>query len=136
MPLTIVKKFDKEYGKKIIKESLDSINNIGTIILNDEVITYKIPISSILISKINYIENFMAKLFALELYANKKCVKCGKCVKICPKNNIVMKNKIKFKLKCMMCMRCIYKCPVRAIHPRFSKFIEFRDGYDIKEYLD
>ncbi len=135
MPLTIVKKFDYEYGNKIINESSYKINEIYLNIINNVKTNYNIPLSSKLFSFIHHIENTFVKLFGLELKANKSCIKCGKCVKICPKNNIVLNNKIKFKLKCMMCMACIYKCPVKAIHPKFSKFIEFKNGYNLTDYI-
>ncbi len=136
MPLTIVKKFDLEYGKKIIQESLNSISDIGNNILNQKKDIIKIPFSSKVISNVHYIESLFVKLFGLELYANKKCIKCSLCIKNCPKKNIKMKKKPKFGLNCMLCMKCIYNCPVKAIHPRISKFIEFKDGYNLKEYIE
>ncbi len=136
MPLTIVKKFDIEYGKKIIDESLTEINSIYNDIINNKNTNIKISLSSKVFSKINYIENFFVKLFGLELKANKNCINCGLCVKICPKNNIKIKKKPKFGLKCMMCMSCVYNCPKKAIHPRISKFIEFKDGYKLSDYIE
>ncbi|MDE6401324.1 MAG: EFR1 family ferrodoxin [Clostridiales bacterium] len=49
--------------------------------------------------------------------ATKNCVKCGKCVKLCPVNNIRIKKngKVKFGGKCIMCMRCSMYCPKNAI---------------------
>lgn len=45
-----------------------------------------------------------------------KCVGCGKCVNICPMNNIelVNSNAIPNK-KCTMCYRCVNYCPKQAI---------------------
>ena len=46
----------------------------------------------------------------------KKCINCGKCVKICPAKNIEQKgNKIKFHGNCIMCTRCSFNCPTNAI---------------------
>ncbi len=134
MPLNIVKPFDYKYGKKIINDSLLEIESIANNILNNKKDIISISFKSKLFSNIHFIESFFVRLFGLELYANKFCIKCGKCVKVCPKNNIVIKNKVKFKLKCMLCMACIYRCPKKAIHPRFSKFIEIKD-YDLNNYL-
>ncbi len=134
MPLTIVKKFDIEYGKQIIKESIEKIDTLGNAILKDEKNIITVPFKSKLIAPIHYIEIFFVRLFGLELYANKNCTKCNLCIKNCPKQNIKMKKKPKFGLKCMMCMKCIYQCPTKAIHPRLSKFIEIKD-YSLKEYI-
>ncbi len=136
MPLTIVKKFDIDYGLKIIDESVKEINVIYQDIINNNDSVINISFKSKIISKVNYIESFFVKLFGLELHANKDCIKCGKCVRDCPKNNIVIKDKVKFKLNCMLCMNCVYKCPVKAIHPRISKFIELKDGYNIENYVN
>jgi NAD-dependent dihydropyrimidine dehydrogenase PreA subunit len=55
-------------------------------------------------------------------YSNKlkintdKCISCGKCVSICPTNNLIMNNnKISSEDKCTMCYRCISECPQKAI---------------------
>ena len=45
------------------------------------------------------------------------CTGCGKCVKLCPVNNIKMLNgKPEFSDKCMGCYGCIHKCPEKAIN--------------------
>lgn len=46
-----------------------------------------------------------------------KCVKCGKCVNVCPTHNIRITKKGKFRFggKCLMCMRCAHFCPQNAI---------------------
>ncbi len=135
MPITIAKKFDENYGHKIVNESINEINVIYNNIINDKSDIIKVPFLYKIISNIHYIEKIFVKLFGLELKANKKCIRCKLCINNCPKKNIKIQNKIKFGFKCMMCMKCIYCCPVKAIHPRFSKFLELKDGYDLKKYL-
>ncbi len=45
-----------------------------------------------------------------------KCLKCGKCVKNCPQNNISVKDgKITFGKDCIGCVRCSFNCPTAAI---------------------
>ena len=45
-----------------------------------------------------------------------KCIGCSKCVKICPTENIIMKdNKAMGKDKCTVCYRCVNVCPNQAI---------------------
>ena len=46
-----------------------------------------------------------------------KCIKCMKCVKNCPVENITFdaeKNKFVFGGKCIMCTRCSFNCPKDA----------------------
>lgn len=51
-----------------------------------------------------------------DFYADDKCTNCGKCVKICPLNNIEIKNnKPVWNKNCTHCMACISYCPVSAI---------------------
>ena len=45
------------------------------------------------------------------------CTGCGKCVKVCPVNNIKMASgKPEFSDDCMGCYACIHKCPEKAIN--------------------
>lgn len=49
-------------------------------------------------------------------HATDDCISCGKCVKLCPLNNIKLKNgKPVWGKKCTHCMACISYCPKRAI---------------------
>lgn len=44
------------------------------------------------------------------------CVKCGKCVSICPVGNIYLEDgKIMFSNKCIACLGCYHRCPQKAI---------------------
>ncbi len=53
---------------------------------------------------------------AKDFYANDKCTNCGKCVKVCPLNNIEIKNnKPVWSNNCTHCMACISYCPTNAI---------------------
>mgnify|MGYP002728531920 CR=1 FL=1 len=50
------------------------------------------------------------------LTANDKCIGCGKCAKMCPLNNIKLKNsKPVWGKNCTHCMACICLCPTEAI---------------------
>ena len=53
---------------------------------------------------------------AKAFYADQTCTGCGKCVKVCPLNNVTMKNKKPAWGKhCTHCMACICHCPAEAI---------------------
>ncbi|WP_456112509.1 EFR1 family ferrodoxin [Ruminococcus sp.] len=44
------------------------------------------------------------------------CIKCKKCISICPANNIYFDNgKIAFSNKCVACLGCYHRCPQKAI---------------------
>lgn len=44
------------------------------------------------------------------------CVKCGKCVSVCPVGNISLNDgKIVFSNKCVACLGCYHRCPQKAI---------------------
>lgn len=46
-----------------------------------------------------------------------KCIKCGKCRKVCPMDVDVTDNTGKRKngTECILCMECVKKCPVKAL---------------------
>ena len=49
-------------------------------------------------------------------FADNKCTSCGKCVKVCPLNNIEIENgKPVWQKNCTHCMACISYCPTNAI---------------------
>jgi ferredoxin len=45
------------------------------------------------------------------------CIGCGKCVKICPHDAIVMENNLAYISfeKCKLCRKCVEECPTNAI---------------------
>lgn len=48
--------------------------------------------------------------------ADSRCVGCGKCVEVCPLNNITLVDgKPKWCKNCTHCMACICRCPTEAI---------------------
>lgn len=51
-----------------------------------------------------------------KFYAKDTCISCGKCVKVCPLNNIRLVNgKPEWGKDCTHCMACICRCPSEAI---------------------
>lgn len=56
------------------------------------------------------------KLRAKDFYSTDKCIGCGKCAKLCPLNNISLKDKKPlWGAHCSHCMACIGNCPTQAI---------------------
>jgi len=53
---------------------------------------------------------------AKKFYTTDDCISCGKCVKVCPLNNIRIENgKPIWGENCTHCMACICRCPKEAI---------------------
>jgi ferredoxin len=46
-----------------------------------------------------------------------KCIKCGKCLKVCPMNVEVNKDSRKREnaTECILCHKCTKECPVKAL---------------------
>ena len=85
------------------------------IVNNKKVLLKYMPFGH-LIQLIMLIEHPGAKINGWFMRTNKNCVNCGKCVKICPVNNITIKDgKVKFHSHCLMCTRCAFLCPKDAI---------------------
>jgi ferredoxin len=56
---------------------------------------------------------------------NQDCILCGKCIRICPMNNLEEKdNWIEQKGNCTLCYRCVNKCPVKAITVLYHKKVK------------
>lgn len=61
-------------------------------------------------------------LLSKDLTSTNDCVKCGLCVKKCPKHNITLNDThAVFGKKCMVCVRCIHLCPANAIRYKGKK---------------
>lgn len=55
-------------------------------------------------------------LLSKDFSTTENCIKCGKCVSVCPSKNIRHENgKIIFLDKCVACLGCYHRCPQKAI---------------------
>jgi ferredoxin len=137
MPLTFAMNFPDELNLKLIAESERAISNLAARILAQETSLHKVPFKSKMLNFMGKGESSAARLFGLELHANKNCTSCGTCWNNCPEKNIKEKENglPGFGFSCSMCMRCIYSCPEKAISPRFSKFIPIKGGYSLSKYI-
>ena len=63
------------------------------------------------------------------------CIKCGKCVKVCPVDNIEDTPPVWMHSgKCTSCLACYHYCPVHAIN--FGKITRQRDQYYFNRRAD
>ena len=73
------------------------------------------------------------KLRAKDFYATDACVGCGKCVKLCPLNNITLKDqKPVWGDSCTHCMACIGNCPKEAIE--YGTVSQSKEKYNFEKY--
>ena len=107
---------DKEAVKEI-RKSIPKIHEIGKIIsANKSLNIYKPKLKDYFLSGIVNIGFNCFEKNSKSFSVSEKCVKCKKCVDVCPVNNISLVNEhISFSNKCMFCLSCIHHCPVHAI---------------------
>ena len=75
------------------------------------------------------------KLRAKDFYCTDKCIGCGKCTKLCPLNNIEIKDKKPiWSDSCSHCMACIGNCPVEAIE--YGTITQDKARYNFGKYRD
>ena len=73
------------------------------------------------------------KLRAKDFYATDKCIGCGKCVKLCPLNNIALQNRQPvWSDACTHCMACIGNCPTEAIE--YGNITQSKEKYNLGKY--
>ena len=67
-------------------------------------------------------------------YTTEACIGCGKCARLCPLNNIEIKDhKPVWKKNCAHCMACIANCPFEAIE--YGKRTHGKERYRISKYV-
>ncbi len=63
-----------------------------------------------------------------------KCVRCNKCVNVCPQGNIkITDGKYTFGHDCVLCMGCSFGCPQDAISVGVFKFWKVNGSYRLNE---
>lgn len=70
---------------------------------------------------VNAIENAgfgnINKIVNKMMYVNEKCVACGQCAKLCPRENITtFGGRVRIGSNCIGCMACVQYCPNEAIN--------------------
>lgn len=56
---------------------------------------------------------------------NRKCVRCGGCVSVCPFDALELENEIKCSDRCTRCGTCVRFCPVGALTLKENKKTNF-----------
>lgn len=106
-----------EKAQEIISQADYKIEQAAELIKNKEAypqprITIMDKLSSGIVNNIFYPLFVRTRKF----YASDTCISCGKCVKVCPLENICLeKGRPAWGKNCTHCMSCICRCPVEAI---------------------
>ena len=107
----------EEQAMEIIERAEVVIDKVASYIRNGEEFPQaKISIGDRMSSGI--INDLFYPLFvhAKKFYVTDTCISCGKCLDVCPTNNIRMENtKPVWAENCTHCMACINRCPKEAI---------------------
>lgn len=104
-------------AKEIIKKAESVIEKIATLLKEKQ--EFPVPkgkfVSKIMSGPVNSMfYPFFVK--AKHFKVDEKCIGCGKCVSLCPLNNIELKdNKPVWGKNCTHCMACICSCPTKAV---------------------
>lgn len=107
----------KEASIEIINQAESIIDEVALIIKENKTfpqstITFQDKLNSGIVNDIFYPVFVHAKKF----YTTDTCISCGKCVNVCPLNNIRLENqKPVWGKNCTHCMACICRCPREAI---------------------
>jgi len=115
--IALFKTKERDENSRIINEALPVIDMISQTITKGEKLEAK-KISSAEYSITKWVRDVYYKDFmkTKKFKATDKCIACGKCVRICPLNNISLKdNKPVWGKNCTHCMACINQCPKDAI---------------------
>ena len=116
--------FPKAYQEYILKKAEKQISKIAGFILENKKTGYIEPnrIAKIFHSRSDKQRSLFGKIGS-DSYAKEQCVHCYQCVKLCPTDNITIRegNPI-WGSKCVQCMAFIQWCPQKAVsHPLMKK---------------
>lgn len=128
------------YIKSVLKNAEKRINKIITDIKND---SYVLPNKKKTKEGV-FLKNFSNwhKIGRSFIVAD-NCIKCEKCISICPVENIRLKDdKIVFGTKCVACLGCYHRCPEKAIlyknHKKKDRYVNpnINENEIGKDFLD
>lgn len=106
-----------EESKKIIKAADPVIEEVARMIqAKEEFPAAHIGLNDKIMSGITNQAFYPLFVKAKAFRADERCIACGKCVQLCPLNNIKLKDgKPVWGNNCTHCMACICSCPIETI---------------------
>lgn len=119
------------YNKKVLRNAPGKIDEIISSIANEEL---HIPVEKK--TRRQEHENNKANwhLLANDFAVTEDCIRCEKCLDLCPSGNITIKEgKIVFGQSCVACLGCYHRCPRKAIRYKNRKKLDRYFHPDVKE---
>lgn len=107
----------KDFFNPIIESARKKVSGFAADLLKGDSFWTVGSFSAALKTKLNR-TNWLWNKFRkkLSIYCDtSKCTKCGRCVELCPVDNIKMGNYPEFKNICEICARCVAFCPACAL---------------------
>ncbi len=128
----------EKISRKNTKAKLHANNMVTSILSNKNKISGNNILGNIIGSvQRKHIDSGIRSLNSYLYCEKERCTKCRICIKICPVNNIKLKDSIVIGDKCIGCMRCFHFCKAEAINitkeSLGGKYPRFRGP--TKEYL-
>lgn len=112
--------FSKVPSDKVISNSLrDSLKRVSRV--GENIKAHKTkrairPVTYYLTTKASRAETQKFRYVARSFTVSEDCIKCGKCVELCPVGNITLTDEgVAFAENCECCLGCIHACPAAAI---------------------
>lgn len=137
MPANILLKYDDEIVKRIYDAAIKRVEIMTKDISNNIVKVRDDRFFPYLFRWLLYLtERIAIKTVPLDFTVGKECNQCMKCIRICPRKNIIIKKRIKHGLKCEACYRCVYSCPQKAIKGRLYNIAIHKEGYNIHKIFE
>ncbi len=103
----------KFYLKRVLNSADKRIDRVISKITCDEP---TLPRKKKTKEKIYYKNKANWHLIGERFWVSEDCIGCGKCIGLCPAQNISMENgKITFGNACVACLGCYHRCPQKAI---------------------
>lgn len=138
MPYNMIFRHTDELASKMLKVSKERVKTMAKDIADGVSRPIVMPASAKIMRAVCKIEHKGMAMNGRLYKVNKdKCIKCGKCVRNCPKQNIVYENgKFRFKGDCLGCARCAFTCPTDAITTGLLNFLKVNGAYNFNADAD
>ena len=132
MPYNMVFRHTDELAAKMLITAKERVKQAAKEIASGTSRPIRMPLRARFMRAICQIEHkgmaLNGRLYKVDM---KKCIKCGKCVKNCPRQNIVYENgSFRFKGDCLGCARCAFTCPRNAVSTGLLNFLKVNGEYD------